>query len=149
MEVLDILKVNNKKKTINKGGYVYYDLYKNQKRKRYFAHQLVYLTFIGDYDRKLDINHIDCNKQNNEISNLELTTRSENMKHAVRNGLCKKTIEQSFLHLDKQKRMVLNLETGIFYESIKEASFYHDLNRSTLTQRLDGKLKNNTYFIKL
>lgn len=51
------------------------------------VHQLVFLYFNGPYDHKKTINHKDGNKKNNRLSNLELVTHSENMKHAYRNGL--------------------------------------------------------------
>ena len=44
-------------------------------------------------------------------------------------------------------RLVLNLETGIFYNTIKEAAISINMKRTTLTCRLTGQLKNNTSFI--
>lgn len=119
-------KGKEQKKTINKGGYIYFDLYKNQKRKRYFAHQLVYLTFIGDYNRKLDINHIDCNKKNNFLNNLELTTRSENMIHALNNNLLKNTIEKATKY-----RLLVNNE----YLTLKEISIKYNLSYTLVRDR--------------
>lgn len=53
-----------------------------------YVHQLTYLYFNRDnnFDGK-QINHIDGNKQNNSLSNLELVSRKENMQHAKRLGL--------------------------------------------------------------
>lgn len=48
-------------------------------------HRLVALTFLGESN--LEVNHIDGNKLNNSIDNLEYCTRSENLKHAFRIGL--------------------------------------------------------------
>lgn len=58
------------------------------KRRSIMVHRLVWIKFKGKVkDPLMQINHLDCNKQNNNLSNLELITRSENMKHAIRNEL--------------------------------------------------------------
>lgn len=53
------------------------------------VHRIVALTFLPHNSdvSKLDVNHIDGNKQNNHISNLEWVNRSENNLHAVKVGL--------------------------------------------------------------
>ncbi len=56
-------------------------------RKAYGAHRLVAIAFIPNPLNKPDVNHIDGNKENNSINNLEWVTKTENMKHAVLNGL--------------------------------------------------------------
>ena len=66
------------------------NLCKNNKYKKFYVHRLVYFTFhkefeINDYSK--EVNHIDGDKTNNKLENLELVTHSENLKHAVKNGL--------------------------------------------------------------
>ena len=51
-------------------------------KKTTLVHRIVYECFHGDIPSGLQINHINSNKQNNCINNLELMTRSENVKHA-------------------------------------------------------------------
>jgi hypothetical protein len=48
---------------------------------------------------------------------------------------------------NKFSKIILNLETGIFYLGTKEAALYNNLNPSTLKNRLNGNLKNNTNLI--
>lgn len=50
-------------------------------------HQIVWLYFHGMYPEPLQINHIDGNKQNNAIDNLELVTPSQNIRHSVGLGI--------------------------------------------------------------
>ncbi len=58
------------------------------KRKAVFVHRVMAITFLSYVGKKrYEVNHIDGNKQNNDISNLEWMTRKENMKHAKKNNL--------------------------------------------------------------
>lgn len=57
--------------------------------KKYNLHRLVAQTFIPNPNNYPIINHIDGNKLNNNIDNLEWCTYSHNFKEAVRLGLIK------------------------------------------------------------
>ena len=71
------------KPVITSKGYYYVDLAGKNRR----VHRLVAEAFLPDFLTKPQVNHIDGNKQNNQLSNLEMTTAKENMRHAVRIGL--------------------------------------------------------------
>jgi len=62
-------------------------LYKNSIGKSILIHRLVAQTFILNPENKPDINHLDGNPLNNNVDNLEWCTKSENIQHAIKNGL--------------------------------------------------------------
>ena len=68
-------------------GYMYANLRKDGKDNVCQVHRLVAETFIPNPLKKNQINHIDGNKLNNTVSNLEWCTSSENLFHAFSTGL--------------------------------------------------------------
>ena len=70
-------------------GYVRVCLRKPDNIKYRFIHQLVLESFIGKSPLGYQVNHIDGNKQNNYVGNLEYITPSGNRHHAYQTGLQK------------------------------------------------------------
>ena len=62
-------------------GYLRVYLYKNGKRKHHKVHRLVAHAFIPNPEHKSQVNHIDGNKKNNSVTNLEWVTDEENKLH--------------------------------------------------------------------
>lgn len=77
------------KQSCGSSGYLHLQIYKGKKCKTVYVHQLVAEAFIPNPHNKQEINHINGNKLDNRLSNLEWATTSENQKHAIRNGLRK------------------------------------------------------------
>lgn len=76
------IKTKNLLSPIKSGEYLKYCFSINGKKTSHLIHKLVYTLFNLDYDEKKQINHIDGNKSNNSLCNLELITPSENMIHS-------------------------------------------------------------------
>ena len=75
-----------KKDTDNGRGYKSVSLYKNNKGKMAYVHRLVVQAFIGEIPEGMAVNHIDFDKSNNRLDNLEIVTYSENNMHSARAG---------------------------------------------------------------
>lgn len=71
----------------HKEGYIATSLWMDNKEKRFLVHRLVYAAFCGPILDGLQINHINGNKKDNRLENLEAVTQQENIEHAVRTGL--------------------------------------------------------------
>lgn len=56
-------------------------------KKKYYLHRVVACSFWAGDHEGYDVNHIDGNKHNNDIRNLEMATRKENIQHAFQTGL--------------------------------------------------------------
>ena len=69
------------------GGYPGYRLQINNKTIRVSIHRTLAVLFVPGYKTGLQVNHIDGNKLNYALTNLEWLTASENRKHAFRTGL--------------------------------------------------------------
>lgn len=112
------------KTKITRCGYEQVSLRLNNKNKFLYIHRLVALAFVPNPQNKSCVNHIDGNKQNNHVSNLEWCTASENQKHAYKIGLKLPSMRDNYPTgaehcLSKKVRCI---ETGIIYDSAKIAS---------------------------
>lgn len=74
------------KVSMNTGGYLQVNLHGKWGHTNQRVHRLIAQTFLHNYSEDLQVNHVDMNKVNNHISNLEMCTGKENMVHAVKNG---------------------------------------------------------------
>jgi hypothetical protein len=98
-------------KPVMRNGYCYVTLVKNKVKKQYAIHRLVAEAFHKNPEDKPQVNHIDGNKSNNCVDNLEWVTASENKQHAWATGLCKQSdtqrdaVRQSNL---KRRRFTVN-----------------------------------------
>lgn len=59
---------------------------------RQYVHRLVAEAFLPPDETRYEVNHIDGNKSNNHVSNLEWATHSENHRHAAVHGLSAKAV---------------------------------------------------------
>lgn len=74
----------------NGTGYLKVSLNIGNKRKSMFVHRLVADAFLEKpVCGKYEVNHIDYNKHNNEVSNLEWVTRADNIKHSIQHWSCR------------------------------------------------------------
>jgi len=81
-------KTGNKKSVwLAKVGYYCVDIQEYGKAKKHYLHRLLAEHFIPNPDNKPEVNHIDGNKQNYSLDNLEWVTSSENAQHAHDTGL--------------------------------------------------------------
>lgn len=103
-------------------GYLKIILYKNGKQKNYLVHRLVALTFIPNPDNKSEVNHIDGNKKNNKIENLEWVTSSENQIHSFTNNLQKVSKGEAHWNSKLTKEDVLYIRNNYKFRD-KEFSF--------------------------
>ena len=65
-----------------RSGYYNVNLNNHRKRKNFQVHRLVAFAFIPNFDNKPIINHIDENRLNNKVDNLEWCTQKENVLHS-------------------------------------------------------------------
>ena len=82
-----------KGKTLNPNiapnGYYRVSFSINRNRKQFYVHRLIAEHFIPNPDNLPQVNHIDGNKLNNSLDNLEWVTVQDNVIHAYKNGLIK------------------------------------------------------------
>ena len=130
-------------KPYSTGRYLCVNLSNKGLNKNYKIHRLVAIHFIPIIDGKPEVNHIDGNRLNNNVSNLEWCNRSENQFHAYKNGLQKTKNGFEFVY----SKPVLNIENGVFYDTISEAAISCNLSVATLSRYLNGKRVNKTNLI--
>lgn len=124
----------------NKKNYSIIQISINGFQKTKFIHRLVYQNFKGVIPEKMEINHIDGDKDNNHISNLELTTHKENIEKAVEIGLIK-TGEDSYNSRQVISINVLDESIVSKYGSIRLAEKHTGISSGNISQVCLGKRK--------
>lgn len=112
-------------------GYLFVSLTTDKyKYKSHLVHRLVAEAFIENPLNKTDVNHIDGNKQNNKVENLEWVTRSENLAHAVKIGLVKnqcKIIRKVIIEKENQK---------ITFDTMKDCCAFFGFKKGWLQNKI-------------
>ena len=140
-EVSNLGKVRNIKsgriiKTfLHHNGYLTYGLYENNKQKQLSLHRIIAIAFIDNHEEKPCVNHIDENKLNNDLSNLEWCTAKENMIHGTR---IKRASEKCF-----KKVIQLDLNDNVLneFESMVQAEQETGVSRRNISSCCNGKRK--------
>lgn len=114
-----------------------------------YVHRLVALALIPvpehlKKELKIEVNHKDCNKENNAKSNLEWVTPKQNIRHAYESGqykgkkLLEGTSDKPFLSVAVQVR---NTKTNkvVEFPSIEACASVYGMNRKRLARHLESK----------
>lgn len=111
-------------------GYVYANLSRSHKKAQVGVHRLVAMAFIPNPENKPQVNHIDGDKTNNAVSNLEWVTQEENCSHSHRIGLHDEDIRRRSIPV-----IATNISTGEVteYKSAREASRVLGISQGTIS----------------
>lgn len=120
------------RKTNIVSGYEHLMLNKNNKKYNFYIHRLVGTAFIPNPENKPEINHKNGLKTDNNVENLEWTTRIENAQHAWQTGLCEhnhmilKTRDYSKLRKFTKlwSKPIYSSKLNMQFESVRCASRY-------------------------
>lgn len=132
---------NDKKELIlqprNLNGYQRVALYgkvgepKGSRPTDYFIHRLVAEAFIDNPENKPQINHIDEDKSNNRVENLEWCTALENSNHGTRT--------QRIAEANKKKIILKREYTEIIFDSVADCADFFGIRGSSMTYVLKNK----------
>jgi hypothetical protein len=116
-----LLRTPTGKKGVN-NWYAHANLSVNNVSTTHYVHRLVAEAFLDNPENKPTVNHIDGDKTNNLVTNLEWATRKENIRHSWDNGLHENLRTALKNKRGKVGKPVRCIETGIIYASAMEAS---------------------------
>lgn len=122
----------------SRNGYQMLYLKAGGHRRMVLVHRLVATAFIPNPDNLSDVNHIDGDKTNNDVSNLEWCTHSYNQCHAFAIGLN---------HPSKKLGIDVIRDDGVVYHSYRDAALANHTTHPTIRKRcIDGKVLNGHTF---
>lgn len=129
-------------------GYLFVCLCKNGELKYFHIHRLVAIAFIVNQKNKSQINHKDCNKENNNINNLEWVTPKENNLHARKNVIFKYNNVSGFEHPKTNQILQLDNKRNCLYvwETVKDISNYYKISETAIMNATRNKIKSIGYY---
>lgn len=122
-------------------GYIRVYLCKNGKQKPFSVHRLVAQAFLPNPDNLPEVNHIDENKENNHVKNLEWCDRKYNMNYGSRNERASIS-RKGKKH--KRKKQILCIETGEIFDTSQDVinkMFNGKADSSTIRKNSRGETK--------
>lgn len=134
----------------NNRGYVCVSLTKDRIKKNHLVHRLVAKTFLERVDGKYEVNHIDSDKENNFVGNLEWVTRKENVAHQVASGnLDIASAQAKARESNKRKVGMYDLNGNLLkvFISQKEAAEETNSIASKISLVVNGKRKTHNGYI--
>lgn len=126
-------KDGTKKSTFMAGknrGYKYVSLYNSGTKFNISVHRLVALLYIDNPNKYKEVNHIDGNKLNNKVNNLEWCSQKENLNHAQVNGLHHNIKDRVWQYKGDQLVKI--------HESIRECAKNIGVNESSIRKSCNG-----------
>ncbi|ALM64610.1 HNH endonuclease [Lactococcus phage 936 group phage PhiE1127] len=125
---------------LDNNGYLMHCLSENNKRKNLLLHRVLAIAFIDNPEEKPCVNHIDENKLNNDLSNLEWCSVRENNVHGTR---MKRIAEKRF-----KKVIQLDLNDNVLnvFESIKQAGQETGVFATSISACCNGRIKSSGGF---
>ncbi len=103
------------------------------RRKTYKVHRLVAMFYLPDYSENLQVNHINGNKKDNRVENLEMVTNQENVIHAYK--YLNSSYRRMMLSL-KSSKPVIEMTTNRKFKSILEATIFLHVSRTSINRSL-------------
>jgi hypothetical protein len=142
--VLALYKGKLREPFTTKNGYKSIRLWNNQRTEIFLVHRLVASLFISNPLNKPNVNHIDGNRSNNKVDNLEWCTHSENMIHAHRvlgKVIHNKGQKPEESHMAKPVVATEKDGTELHFPCIRNAAEYYGVDKSGVTKVCKGKQK--------
>lgn len=136
-------KFNDPEKILKPNGkrYLHVTLSKDKNKKIFTIHRLVLLNFRPEkYFEGAVINHIDGNKLNNRLDNLEWCTHSQNMKHAVENNLTAKGEKIGKSKLNNKIVRIIRISHKNKYFEQKELAKIFNVSKTAISRIINYKL---------
>ena len=125
-------------------GYMRVKLFKNNKGKHYSVHRLVLETFKANPDNKPQVNHINEDKTDNRLNNLEWSTPKENINHGSHNEQMASTNRSIGTYerlAERRSKQVYCITNNIIYSSAAEAARQLNLHSCNITACCKGRQK--------
>jgi len=128
------------KPRVNRTGYLYVNLWKNNYGKNMMIHRLIALYFVPNPMNKLLVDHIDGNPLNNSIDNLRWSTESENHQNS-RRRCDNKSGEKNVCWAKRESKWVVTFSIN---GKIKHFGYFEDFEEavmvaSAIRQELHGE----------